>query len=83
MSHSGQTIGKKIMRIRVVRCDGDRLGPWRWIFLRCLPIFALPALFFQHPVVGILIYLIELLLIFRDTKQCLHDQIADTMVVNR
>ena len=33
------------------------------------------------PVIGSLVGLIDALLIFRDNRRCLHDNIADTMVV--
>ena len=73
----GQTIGKRAMGIRVVRTDGSRVAFGRFVFLRWLPLFVVGLI----PWVGYLSGLIDALLIFRDTRQCLHDNIADTMVV--
>jgi uncharacterized RDD family membrane protein YckC len=73
----GQTFGKRIMGIRVVRTDGSRVTFARFIFLRWLPLAVVGVV----PYIGGLIGLIDPLLIFRDSSQCLHDNIADTKVV--
>ena len=73
----GQTVGKRMMGIRVVRTDGSRVGFGRFIFLRWLPLFVVGFV----PVIGFVSGLLDPLLIFRDTRQCLHDNIADTKVV--
>jgi uncharacterized RDD family membrane protein YckC len=73
----GQTFGKRVMGIRVVRTDGSRVAFARFIFLRWLPLAVVGLV----PYIGGLIGLIDALLIFRDSKLCLHDNIADTMVV--
>ena len=73
----GQTIGKKLLNIRIVRTDGSRAGLARIFFMRILPISLLSAI----PFLGFFVALVDPLLIFRDSRQCLHDQIADTVVV--
>jgi uncharacterized RDD family membrane protein YckC len=73
----GQTIGKRAMGIRVVRTDGSRVAFGRFVFLRWLPLFVVGMI----PWVGYASSLIDALLIFRETRQCLHDNIADTIVV--
>ncbi|MEP6504406.1 MAG: RDD family protein [Betaproteobacteria bacterium] len=73
----GQTIGKRMMGIRVVRTDGSRVAFGRFIFLRWLPI----ALLGMIPLVGYIVTLVDVLLIFRDNRLCVHDNIADTKVV--
>jgi uncharacterized RDD family membrane protein YckC len=73
----GQTIGKRAMGIRVVRTDGSRVAFGRFVFLRWLPLFVVGFI----PLVGYASGLIDALLIFRETRQCLHDNIADTIVV--
>jgi len=73
----GQTIGKRITRIRVVRANGSRAGLLRIFFLRYLPLTIVGIL----PLVGPIVGLLDALLIFRDSCQCLHDQIADTLVI--
>ncbi|MEO5688064.1 MAG: RDD family protein [Burkholderiaceae bacterium] len=73
----GQTVGKRMMGIRVVRSDGSRVAFSRFIFLRWLPLFIVGII----PWIGYLSGLVDALLIFRDSHQCLHDNIADTRVV--
>lgn len=73
----GQTIGKRMLKIRIVRTSGERCGLLRVIFARALPVGLLGAI----PFVGWLFSLGDPLLIFREDRRCLHDLIADTMVV--
>ena len=73
----GQTIGKRILKIKIIRTDGSRVSLGRVIGLRWLPMTVLSLI----PVLGFLITLTNALLIFRDSNQCLHDQFADTLVV--
>lgn len=73
----GQTIGKRLLKIRIVRTNGERCGLLRVIFARVLPVGLLGAI----PLVGWLFSLADPLLIFREDRRCLHDLIADTMVV--
>lgn len=73
----GQTIGKRVMGIRVVRTDGARVGFGRFILLRWLPITILGLI----PLLGYVISLLDALLIFRENRLCIHDHFADTKVV--
>jgi len=73
----GQTFGKRAMNIRVVRVDGSRVSFARFVFLRWLPLAIVGCI----PFVGGIVGLIDPLLIFRDSRRCLHDNIADTRVV--
>jgi uncharacterized RDD family membrane protein YckC len=74
----GQTIGKSMLGIRVVRMDGSRVTFARFVFVRFLPLVILGLI----PVVGrFLTNLVDPLLIFRGSSRCLHDNIADTKVV--
>jgi len=73
----GQTLGKRALRIRIVRSSGERAGLGRIFALRYLPMILLAAI----PKLGVLITLADYLLIFRDSRKCLHDQLADTIVV--
>lgn len=74
----GGTLGKKLMGLRIVRADGSRAGFVRLFFGRGAAA-VLPNLI---PVVNLFWWLIDSLLIFRDSRQCLHDQMADTIVVS-
>lgn len=73
----GQTIAKRLLKIRIVRTSGERCGLLRVIFARALPVGLLGAI----PLIGWLFSLGDPLLIFREDRRCLHDLIADTMVV--
>ena len=73
----GQTIGKALLGIRIVRGDGSPASFGRIIGLRYLP----TTLIAWIPLVGALYALIDCLLIFRESRRCLHDNIADTVVV--
>jgi uncharacterized RDD family membrane protein YckC len=71
---NGQTIAKKWLGIKVVRVDGSRASFARIFWLRNFLNLALSIL----PLYGI----IDSLFIFSESRQCLHDKIADTVVVN-
>ena len=73
----GGTLGKKILGLRIVRTDGSRATFARLFFGRGGAAF-LPLLV---PIVNLVWWLLDPLLIFRDSRQCLHDQMADTIVV--
>ncbi len=74
----GQTVGKWVLGIRIVRRDGTPATLERIIFRRLLPFWALAAIL---PLVGALVSLLDVLLIFRPSRACLHDDLADTKVV--
>jgi uncharacterized RDD family membrane protein YckC len=73
VQQNGQTIAKKMLSIKVVRSDGSRASLGRIFWLRNVVNGALSII----PLYG----LIDVLFIFGDTRQCLHDKIADTIVV--
>ncbi len=73
----GQTVGKSLLKIRIVRSDGSPASFGRIIGLRYLTTSALASI----PVIGSIYGLVDVLLIFRASRRCLHDQIADTIVV--
>ncbi len=74
---TGQTIGKRMLSIRIVLADGSPCSLLRVIFARWLPVTLMGLV----PVVGYVIGFVDALLIFRDDRRCLHDQIAGTIVV--
>ncbi len=78
LQRNGQTLGKLICKIKIVRTDFTPATFGRIIFVRYLPM----TLVTQIPMIGVFIGgLIDPLLIFRKSKKCLHDNIADTIVV--
>ena len=77
LHRNGQTMAKRLFKIKIVRGDGSRCSLLRIIFARALPVSLLGAI----PIVGPLFSLLDPLLIFRDDYRCLHDHIADTLVI--
>jgi uncharacterized RDD family membrane protein YckC len=71
----GQTVGKHLTGIKVVRKDGSPVELWRLIIMR-------------NVVVGVLsqacglLPLVDALMIFTQDQRCLHDYLADTIVVD-
>lgn len=77
LNRNGQTIAKRMLGIKVLRTDGSPCSVLRIIFMRWLPVTLLGAL----PIIGYASGLIDALMIFGQQQRCLHDLIADTMVV--
>ena len=69
----GQTMGKRLLEIRVVRSDGSQASLGRIFWLRNV----------VNGLLGIipLYALIDVLFIFGQRRQCIHDLIADTIVI--
>jgi uncharacterized RDD family membrane protein YckC len=73
VKENGQSIAKKLMGIKVLRSDGSPASVGRIFWLRnvvngvlsIIPLYAL----------------IDILLIFGEQRKCIHDKIADTIVV--
>jgi len=72
----GQTIGKKIMNIKIVKYDGSNIDK-DTILKRYGIYFGLGFI----PFIGSILSLINVLLIFKADIRCGHDLIADTIVI--
>ncbi len=72
-----QSLGKMALGLRIVRPDGSPASFGRTFGLR---LFAF-GLLGWIPIVGPFLGLIDCLFIFRSSRRCLHDQLADTIVV--
>ena len=70
---NGQSIAKRMLNIKVVRTDGSTASLGRIFWLRNV----VNGLLGVIPLYGI----IDPLFIFGETRQCLHDKLADTTVV--
>jgi uncharacterized RDD family membrane protein YckC len=70
---NGQSIAKKMLAIRVVRSDGSPATLGRIFWLRNVVNTLISIVPFY--------FLIDFLFIFAEDRQCLHDKIADTIVV--
>jgi uncharacterized RDD family membrane protein YckC len=77
VKRNGQSIAKWLLGIKVVRKDGSSASLGRIFWMRNV-VNALPGLI---PLVGTLYGLVDNMFIFSETQQCLHDRIADTIVV--
>ena len=73
VARNGQSIGKKLTGIKVVRADGSKASLGRIVLLRNL----LNLLLSIIPLYG----LVDALMIFGEKQQCAHDKIADTIVI--
>jgi uncharacterized RDD family membrane protein YckC len=70
---NGQSIAKRMLGIKVVRSDGATISLGRIFWMRNF----LNGLISIVPFYG----LIDALFIFGESRQCLHDKLADTIVV--
>lgn len=73
----GQSIGKRLVGIKVVRTDGSPASFGRIFLLRNV-VSGLPNLL---PWLGWLYMFADPLLIYQDSRRCIHDLIADTIVI--
>lgn len=71
---SGQSIGKKVMKTKIVKLDGSEAGFLHGVVLR-------------EWIIGVAagvvncVGLIDVLFIFREDRRCVHDMIASTRVI--
>lgn len=77
LARHGQTVGKRLLKIRIVRGHGEPASLARLLVRRYLPV----AIVSSIPLVGGLLAIINVLFIFRESRKCLHDSIADTIVI--
>jgi uncharacterized RDD family membrane protein YckC len=78
LSTRGQTIGKRLLGIRIVRfADGSKAGFVHGWLLRNFVTGIISAI----PWLGLIFFFVDIGFIFRDDRRCLHDLIADTKVV--
>jgi len=77
LRRTGQTIGKKVAKTRVASMDGTKPGMSALIVRRSL-VF---NLFQLIPNLGAMVSLVDIMLIFRADRRCLHDLVAGTQVV--
>lgn len=74
----GQTLGKSMLKMRIVSEDTGRILPFGPLFVkRYLSIWLLSCI----PGIGNFVSLVDSLAIFRANHKCLHDDFAGTIVV--
>lgn len=77
LNATGQTIGKKVLKTRIVTMDGKKpvIGDLifkRYMFMNLIGII---------PWVGSVVAVVDALMVFKADRRCLHDLIAGTQVV--
>ena len=77
---SGQTPGKQVVGIRVIKSNGELSG-WGYTFLRELVIKGLVGGFLSGMSAGIYWVVDHLWPLFDSDRQALHDKMVDTLVV--
>ncbi|MDR1965935.1 MAG: RDD family protein [Synergistaceae bacterium] len=74
---NSQTLGKKIMNIKIANPDGSRTPTWKILILRGF----VPSLIGCIPIVGQLFFIADICCLFRDDRRTLHDMLAGTIVI--
>ena len=77
LANHGQTIGKRIMKVKIVDMEGKQVGILKIYSLRYLAF----SLISQIPVAGGLLSIINVLSIFGKPRKCLHDFLTGTQVI--
>lgn len=78
LAKKGQTVGKKLVNIRITDMDGSQVSFGKLIGLRYVPFWGVGYI----PIIGSILALVNVLFIFRSDKRCVHDLIAGTQVIN-
>jgi len=78
LAKSGQTIGKKIVKTRIVNLDGE-ICPFAKMFLLRYAVLWIITII---PIIGNIYGLVNVLFVFGKEKRCIHDYIAGTRVVD-
>lgn len=77
LARKGQTLGKKMLGIKIVRSDATPCPASRIAGLRMI----VPTALSQIPIAGMIFGFADALFIFRESRRTLHDLIADTIVI--
>lgn len=75
ISATGQSLGKRWLGLRVVTSKGARVGFFRGVFLREWVMKTGGGMLYGFPLV------LDPVFVFSKTRQCLHDHLADTLVI--
>lgn len=78
LSTAGQTIGKRLLGLRVVQVKDLSNGGF---VVNVLMRAAVPWVITMIPGLGVLFALLDPLFIFREDRRCVHDHIAGTCVI--
>jgi len=78
LNASGQTWGKKVLKVKIVDMQGNKPDMTKLMGIRYVLVYAISCI----PFIGGILYLINVLMIFRNDRRCAHDLIAGTKVVH-
>lgn len=79
LARRGQSVGKLLTGIRIVRTDGSPAGFLHAFLLRG----TVPVVIELIPILGFVFWIVDSSFIFRSDRRCLHDLIAGTVVVRK
>ena len=77
LASTGQTWGKRLLKLRIVDLEGRKPEFWRMLGLR----YGVGQAVMLVPFLSVFYALADVLFIFRADKRCVHDHIAGTRVV--
>lgn len=78
LSSTGQTVGKKLMQLRVINfVDRSNPGFFKVVLIR----WWLPSMIYSIPYLGWVFWLADGLFMLKNDRRCLHDLMAGTQVV--
>jgi uncharacterized RDD family membrane protein YckC len=77
LAQHGQTIGKRLMRLRIVEATGHACTLTHLFFVRRM----IPQVAWNLPFIGLGLAIGNLAFIFRPDRRCLHDHLASTVVI--
>jgi uncharacterized RDD family membrane protein YckC len=75
---TGQSLGKRLMKMKIVRPNGDSVGFSRGVLLRCWLVYLITVLVPFG--LGFILYFVDAVFIVRADRRCFHDLIAGTRV---
>jgi uncharacterized RDD family membrane protein YckC len=76
--HKGQTIGKLVVKTKIVDLDGNVPSFGKLLLLR----YFILGVVAQIPFIKMVVGLVDAVFIFGKGRRCLHDHMASTRVVN-
>jgi uncharacterized RDD family membrane protein YckC len=81
VQRNAQTIGKRLVGIKVARKDGSRASLGRIFWLRNVVNGLAAAAAGLVPFIGSFYFIVDSCMIFGEQRRCVHDYIADTIVI--
>lgn len=77
LSKRGQSVGKFLVGIKIVDVRGTQSGLVKLFLIRWLPFYTIQMV----PVIGQIVFVLDVIAILRNSRRCLHDSLVKTTVV--